>query len=439
MSETKLKKEIILIVPSSSHPVVRLVLRFFLEKSAPFGLFVLSALIPSKYRVKIFNQKIFWLKRDFIGGALVGISCSTSNAAQAYKLADRFRQAGSTVIMGGVHASYFPQEALLHCDSVVIGEAESVWNQVLEDYDHKCLQKIYQGTPLEDYFSPVYARFLELDPKILYRTGILLSRGCKYHCDFCARPFGQLRFVKLEQALKLIARMRSGAVCLFGRLPTVIFRDDNLFSSPDYAKKLFKGLISLKVSWTGNSSIDIAFDEEALALAKASGCQGLFIGFETIYPQKLQKTSAGNIRSTGDYLLAIKKIRSYGIKIIGAFIIGFDYYRHRDYLKLIYFLIKSKLYFISLTILTPFPGSALYEQLSQENRITTLDWRKYDSLQHVVFKPKNMPAWMLQFWFVIIRIIASFASPFYIQLLLKTLIAYYAGFYLFSYLTRNFL
>ncbi len=428
------KKLVIFIIPSTTHPIIRFVVWLTLRTPSTFSLLILSALTPSKYEVRTFNQKLFWLKKDFVKNALVGISCSTSNSSEAYKLGDRFRKSGSTVIMGGTHASYYPEEVLLHSDSVVIGEAESVWQQVLDDYENKALKKVYNGTPQDDYFSPVYSYFMDINPRILYRSGILLSRGCKYHCEFCARPFGKLRFIKIEQAINLIKRAKGFRKPFFRHNPALTFKDDNIFSDPNYAKRLFKELINLELKWVGNSSIDIAFDKEALALAKASGCQELFIGFETIYPDKFQKTSVSGIRSTNDYIKAIKQIKSYGIKVTGGFIIGFDYYTHKDYFKLIIFLLKSGLYLISLTILTPFPGSQLFDKLKKEDRITTFDWRKYDSLQHVVFKPKNMPAWTLQLWFIIIRIISLLISPLYIKLLLKGFIAFLIPYFLVFYL-----
>jgi radical SAM superfamily enzyme YgiQ (UPF0313 family) len=423
------KKELILILPSTSHPVIRLALTFFYNAPATFSLFILPALTPKDYTIKIYNQKLFWLKRDFVSGSLVGISCATSNSYEAYKIADRFRKAGSVVVMGGLHSSYYPKEALEHCDSVVIGEAESVWPGLVRDHENKSLQRIYQGAPVEDYFSLSYEYFLKIDPRILYKTGLLLSRGCKYRCDFCVPHSGGLRLIKLDQTLALVKNIRDSVKLPFGLKPTIIFRDDNIYSSPEYAKKLFLGLAPMRLNWTGNSSIDIAFDNEALKLAKASGCKSLFIGFETIYPQRLQKTSTGHMRSTNDYIKAIKNIKSYGIKVIGAFILGFDHYTHKDYLRLMWFLIRSGLYSISLTILTPFPASQLFERLKSENRITTFDWRKYDSLHHVVFRPKHMSALSLSLWFIVTRIVGLLASPYFIIMTLQVLACFYLTFY----------
>ncbi len=335
--------------------------------------------------------------------------------------------------------SYFPEEALLHCDSVVIGEAELVWRHVLEDYENKSLKRIYKEEPLEDYFSPVFDYFMGIKPSILANSGILLSRGCKYCCEFCARPFGRLRFIKLEQAIKLLERAKKGVFRLLPwQKPSLIFRDDNIFSDPKYIKRLFKEITPMNIEWVGNSSIDIAFDEEALVLAKASGCRELFIGFETIYPEKLKKTSIAGINSLDDYYKAIKKIRSYGIRIMGGFILGFDYYTNKDYLRLLYFLIRSRLYHTSLTILTPFPGSWIYEQLKKENRIVSSDWSKYDSLQHVVFKPKNMSIWALQLWFIFIRIASLLFSPLYLQILVVLFSSYIISYYIIANLMGSF-
>lgn len=422
-------KKLILVLPSTSHPVIRLALTFFYNAPATFSLFILPALTPEDYTIKIYNQKLFWLKRDFVGGSLVGISCATSNSYEAYKIADRFRKAGSVVVMGGLHPSYYPQEALEHCDSVVIGEAESVWPGLVRDYENKTLKQTYEGSPVEDYFSPSYKYFLKIDPKVLYKTGLLLSRGCKYRCDFCVPHSGGLRLIKLDQALTLIKKIRDGVKSPFGLKPTIMFRDDNIYSDPEYAKKLFKNIVPLRLNWTGNSSIDIAFDDEALRSAKASGCKSLFIGFETIYPQRLQKTSVGHMRSTDDYVGAIKNIKSYGIKVTGAFILGFDYYTHKDYLRLMWFLIRSGLYSVSLTILTPFPASQLFERLKKENRITTFDWRKYDSLHHCVLRPKHMSALSLQLWFIVVRIVGLLASPYFIIMTLQVLACFYLTFY----------
>lgn len=407
--EQIVKKELILINPSVSNYIIRFVLWLVVRRRLPHSLSVLSALTPPDYKIKILNQGLLWLRKNFPKGALVGITCITSSAPNAYKLAQRARKVGAYVVMGGPHVSVLPEEALQYCDSIVIGEAESVWAEVIKDFESKALKKIYHGQPLEDFFSPVNEYYLRLNPRILKRTGITISRGCKYHCDFCARPFGGPRYIAIEQVIGIVKRIKK-----VSRVPFIEFSENNIFSDPVYAKQLFKELAPLNIRWGAPCSIDIAFDEEALSLAKQSGCRILFIGFETIYPNKFEKTSAGKITSTRDYVKAVKKIKSYGIKIIGAFMVGFDHYTHPDYIKLLLFLIstfvRSRFWWISMTMVTPYPGTELFARLKKEARIRSYDWGKYDLLFHVVFKPKNMGAFSLLLWFIIIRAIAVVCS-----------------------------
>ena len=301
-------KDLILVLPAMDHPFLRLVVYLFLRTSpGTFSLFIIPALTPPEYRVTIFNQKLFWADRDFVGGRLVGISCATANAVSSYRIADRFRKAGSKVVMGGIHVSALPQEALEHCDAVVIGEAESVWPQIVGDYEKGELKKIYEGKPLDDYFSPCFDYFMKLDGRTLYRTGLILSRGCKYRCEFCAPMGGKPRFIKMDQAMALIERVIRTVPRVFALKPDLSFRDDNIFSDPSYAKELFRQLIPLNIRWQANSSLDIAFDDEALRLAQASGCRSLFIGFETMYPQRFAKTSLAGVRTPDDYRHAIRQ------------------------------------------------------------------------------------------------------------------------------------
>jgi len=412
--ERQLNKTLILILPAMDQPVLRMLIYFILRTPpGTFSLFIIPALTPPEYRVTILNQKLFWSDRDFVGGALVGISCATGNVTSSYSLADQYRKAGSKVVMGGVHVSYLPQEALEHCDSVVIGEAESVWPQVVHDYENGELKKIYEGKALEDYFSPCFDYFMKLDPRVLYCTGLILSRGCKYRCEFCAPMFGKLRFIKMEQAIALIERVVRAAPRPFGIKPVLILRDDNIFSSPPFAKELFEKLIPLNIKWAGNSSLDIAFDDEALRLAQASGCCSLFIGFETINPLRFAKTSVGNVRTPNDYLKAIRKLKSRGIKVTGSFILGFDEDTPKDYLRMVWFWMRAGLEIVSLTMLTPFPGTPLFRKLEAQNRILTHDWRKYNSLANVVYQPKKTSPLSLQGWFVMMRVAGILTSRFF--------------------------
>ncbi|MFH0940762.1 MAG: radical SAM protein [Candidatus Omnitrophota bacterium] len=443
--ETGIKKELILINPRLSYILFNFLQTHAVGNPVPHSLLTLSALTPQDYKIKIINQKQLWLNKDFVGDALVGITCLTSAVFEAYQLADKFRQAGSCVVLGGPHVSALPDEALRHCDSVVIGEVESAWGQVIKDYEAGALKKTYQGEALEDFFTPVYDYFLHLDPDVLRRSGIHIDRGCKYHCDFCARISQWLRFVKIEQVLELIKRIKNRRRNFFvstfirGPLakPDIRFDCDNIYSNPSYAKELFKAMIPLKVKWAANCSVDIGFDEEALKLAKASGCRGFLIGFETIYPSEYGKTSLPQFQSAEDYREAIANIKAHGITFMGSFILGIDRYGHRDYLKLLWFLMRVRLWCFVLTILTPFPGSALYERLKAEGRIISFDWRKYIFL-FCVIKPKHTSVLSVYAWFWFIRVLSVFFSPYLIFLMLLFFVSSETGYRLSRYIFRGF-
>jgi radical SAM superfamily enzyme YgiQ (UPF0313 family) len=398
-------KELILINPLCGNVFVRYLYSLLFGFVIPQGLYTLAALTPPGYNIRIFSYKWFWGRRDFPAGALVGITCISSNVRAAYQLALRYRRAGAFVVMGGSHVSCLPDEALEYCDSVVVGEAESVWKELVSDFERGVLKKKYVGQPLDDFFTPAFDYFMRLPPLELFSAGIQTTRGCKYHCEFCAHPFVKYRNVKLHQVLDLIRRVKPIA-----RYFPVYFRDDNVYSNPKYAKALFKALIPLRIRWASAASLDIAFDEEALQLAKDSGCVLLFIGFETIYPEQFVKTSLGQkVRTSADLLAAIRKVQSYGISVRGAFILGFDDYGHADYWKLLWFIIRARLHFAAASILTPFPGTKLRERLKKEGRIITDDWNKYDATQ-VVIRPARMSPAALAGWFIVMRICFLFAS-----------------------------
>jgi len=400
------KKDLILINPKCGGIIVRNITLPFLKLffGPPMSLLTLAALTPKDYNIRIFNLKTFWRKEDFPQGALVGITSYTKNVKQAYRIADRYKKAGCHVVMGGPHVSALPEEALAHCHSVVIGEAESVWPNVLEDHKKGKLNETYSGTPVADWHTRAFDYLLRLTPRQLQHAGIYASRGCKYNCDYCVVAGRKdLRFAPCNEVIQLVERIKSGI-----RKPVVLFNDDNIFTSPGYAKELFRRLVPLDIRWHALSSIDIALDEEALELARKSGCISLQIGFESIHPNRLLK--AGYLSSSADYLRLIRKIRKKKIRIIGCFMMGFDYDTPLDYLRLLVFLAQARLFHILLGILTPFPGTALYFKLLKEKRITSFDWGQYEVF-HVVFKPKNMSAFALRSWFMFVRIISLFLAP----------------------------
>lgn len=433
-------KRLILINPRVANPILNFVERILTGNPIPSALLTLAGCTPKEYDIKIINQRLFWFPGDFEEHGLIGITCLTNMVSDAYRLADAFRLRGSTVILGGPHVSALPDEALLHADSVVVGEAEGVWAQVLSDYENGALRPVYQGEPLEDFFTPVFDYFMRLDARVLARSSIHIDRGCKYRCDFCARISQWLRTVQMDQVIALINRIvdshRAGWFRRIFSRPVIVFACDNIYSNPAYAKELFRRLIPLKVAWNANCSIDIGFDDEALRLARAAGCRGFLIGFESIHARDYAKTSAQNMRSSEDYLRAIRNIKKHGFKITGALILGLDSYRLADYPRLLWFIMRAGFWQVILTILTPFPGSPLFERLKQENRIRSFDWRKYSFLTCVI-RPKHTSVAAVYFWFVLIRLSSAFFSgKFYADLL--TYFVFIASYLFTKYMVRLF-
>jgi radical SAM superfamily enzyme YgiQ (UPF0313 family) len=433
-----MNKELLLINPRLGWLWMNVLHRLFFGTLEPHALMILESLTPNGYRVRRINQRIIWMPWHFKPGMLVGISCLTAGVTEAYRLADAFRKAGSVVILGGCHVSALPEEALQHADSVVVGEAESVWRQVLADYEAGHIQQIYRGVPLSDFLGPAYEYFLQIEPQQLRRAGLFIDRGCKYTCDFCSRISDVLRFVKLEQVIGLVKHSLQGARNLWGRKPLIIFLSDNIFSSPPYAKKLFEALIPLNIHWIGSSSVDIGFDEEAMDLARASGCRQLFVGFETTHPREYCKTSLDTIQSPEDYRTAIRNLQSRGINILGSFILGLDSYGHRDYARLLWFLMRTGLWHVHLTMLTPIPGSSLFARLKEEGRILSYDWRLYNLLVCVI-KPKRMSRFALYAWFFVIRCATVLFSRMIMPMVLAVMASWYAGDWLMRRVLQLFL
>ncbi|MFA5260936.1 MAG: radical SAM protein [Candidatus Omnitrophota bacterium] len=339
----------------------------------------LKALTPPGYHFREFN-KITWKNRFFKKGKLVAITCFTSNSYEAYKIAKEFRRHGSTVIMGGPHVTHLPDEALQFCDAVVVGEAESVWRDIVLDYERGALKRLYQGVPSEDYYQNVHATLLESPPDVIANF-LETTRGCKHHCHFCSIPHltkGHIRNKPVGQVVELIQKINphKGQVLLF--------IDNNIISNREYAKNLFEALIPLKISWVSQCSIDIAKDEELLALAKKSGCAQLLVGYEiTGYSDEKQKK--GKMALADQYITLTKKLKRLGISVKAHFIIGFESDTYRTLWDLWKFCFHLMPYITVISVLTPLPGSQLFNMMLREDRITNYNWRYY-GLNNLVFR-----------------------------------------------------
>jgi len=359
----------------------------------PMALPLLAAVTPPGSEIRLIDEAVedvdFNLKAD-----LIGLSSMTATAIRAYTLAAHFRSRAIPVVMGGIHPSTLPEEALQYCDSVVIGEAENLWPRVLEDAAAGQLQRVYQDSSpffLDRLPAPRWD-LLQARRYFMPQT-VQVSRGCPTACSFCSVSsfFGRsYRSRPIPQILDEIKALKK---------KLLIFVDDNIAANPNLAKELFARMIPLKKKWVSQCSLSITEDPELLELAARSGCIGLLIGFESLSAEVLRSIGkGGNLRC--QYEEAIRRIHERGIHIQGSFIFGFDEDTPKSIQATVQFVKQNRLTGVNYCRLTPFPGTRLFSELEQEGRILHRDWSRYDR-QNVVFWPRHFTPEALQdqiFW-----------------------------------------
>jgi radical SAM superfamily enzyme YgiQ (UPF0313 family) len=347
------------------------------------SLALLAALTPTEIDVLIVDELIEAI--DFERQVdLVGITVNTRTVRRAYEIANEFRRRNIPVVLGGIHPSVAPHESITCADAVVIGEAEEIWPQLLKDYRRGILKKFYypkRPPSLRNW--PFPRRGLYQKDKYDTVNLVQTSRGCPYHCDFCSVSVFYGKPVRLRPVNDVIAEIMT----LEGR--NLLIVDDNMVGSLTYTKHLLAKLAQLEKRWIGQAPITIANSEKMLKLLNRSGCQGLFVGFETNSIDNLiQSGKTQNIKT--DYCESIKKLHDNGVSVLGSFIVGFDHDEKSCFEELLEFINRSKIDVVDLGILTPYPGTTLYERLKAEKRLLDNEWwLKYDA-EEVVYKPKLM-------------------------------------------------
>ncbi|MDD2582494.1 MAG: radical SAM protein [Desulfuromonadaceae bacterium] len=322
---------------------------------------------------------------------LVGITVLTELAPRAYQIGDTYRRKGVKVVMGGIHPTVLPDEALEHADAVVVGEAEGLWPQLLADADSGQMQRIYRAGTMTDLTGLPKPR-RELFPETRGNAyapipiGVETSRGCPYDCEFCCigQTLGsQYRVRPVQEVIAEIEAIDS---------PYLFFVDDALGLDRKAAKKLFTEMIPLKRHWLAQGTVSLAEDPELLALMKRSGCMGLLIGFESV--QKGTQDEVNKIRNLSiDFYEAMHRFHGEGFGILGCFVFGFDYENRDVFDQTLEFIMRSRIDCAQLRILTPYPGTRLYKRLLSEGRLLVDDWwlRGYPP-DTLLYQPKGMTA-----------------------------------------------
>jgi radical SAM superfamily enzyme YgiQ (UPF0313 family) len=350
----------------------------------------------------------------------------TCYAPRAYEIADEFRRRGKKVVLGGVHPTYCPDEALRHCDASVCGEAEDLWPQVVADVEAGALKRIYrmdQFPALSDYKPP---RIELLSPdSYMTRLCSFTTRGCHFDCEFCSvSPFNgkttrrrpvpevieELKRAKEWLRSDIIERMTRGS--LLNALTTslkiwvgleegsiVAFVDDLHNSHRAYCRELWQALKSLNIKWGCQSTLFLGDDPEMVKLAADSGCVSVFVGMESLSDDSLDETNKG-FNQVRKFESQIKMFHDHGIMVNPGLVFGFDNDDESVFETAVEFLTRNKVELAYFNVLTPLPGTALFERYKREGRIFDQDWSKYDG-KHVVYKPKRMTPEQLQegfFW-----------------------------------------
>jgi len=359
----------------------------------PLNLAMVAAYTPDRYDVEIVDEAVEDLDMN-AKPDLVGITCMTPLAPRAYELAEHFKKLGVPVVMGGIHASYMPDEALRYVDTVVIGEAEGLWPQVLEDFDKGQMQKIYRICEQPDINDLKQPRRDLLRGKYFVET-VQTGRGCPINCNFCSvTAFNgpRYRLRDIDNVIEEIKQIKSKRIFIV---------DDNIVGSGNKyirrARELFTRLKETGKEWGAQTCLNIVEHDDLLALARESGCRALLIGFESIDAPSLNHMHKPvNLRpNTRNFAEAIKKIHDHGIAIVGCFIFGADTQDKDVFRRTVDFALENNIDAIQMTLETPLPGTAFYKQMVEEGRLLLTnypnDWRHYNIFEPV-FQMKSFTA-----------------------------------------------
>ncbi|HMA99802.1 MAG TPA: radical SAM protein [Spirochaetota bacterium] len=389
--------KIVFITPAANirrTTIYRLAMRLYGSPSPITGPLILGSILKAAgHEVEVYEELYQKIKLNkLLKADIIGISTMTSSAPRAYELAAYFKKHNKKVIIGGMHASVRPEEALQHCDQVIIGEAE---NTILDVVNGKINNKIIKSRPVKNLDNLPRPDYNLL--KTPYKTANLLStRGCPYKCSFCTttrmfHPYRERSINSIIAELKLYKKMG---------FKHVNFQDDNFTANKKRTKKLLRAIIKNNLLFKDNfffGRTDMAQDKEMLELLSTAHFRTVLIGIESINQKSLdlidKQQKVANIKQCGTELI------KYKIKIIASIVLGLDFDNKNDLHKTVQFCRKINAYRLQPPPLTPYPGTPLYNQFVREKRLLIKDWQYYD-MMHVTYIPRKLSALGLQREFI---------------------------------------
>jgi radical SAM superfamily enzyme YgiQ (UPF0313 family) len=347
------------------------------------GLLAVAGAIPrDRYEVVLTDENIESIDYD-LETDLVGISAMTCYVNRGYEIADAFRARGVPVVMGGVHPSFMPQEALKHCDAVVIGEVELVLDKLLDDLERGEMRGTYKSDRLHPMKNLPMPRY-DLIKKNRYvnRTFVQTSRGCHQGCTFCAEPLMnglKFRYRPVEEVLREVESCGSRMISI---------NDADFFGTAERPKEVMRALKGRGIHWQAGVTSKLAQDDRMLELAAESGCTLLSIGFESITRSTLTSVHK-HVNRPETFVSLVEKVHSYGIMVFGLFMFGFDGDDGSVFEETARFNIGANYDACAYSVLTPYPGTLTWYEMKKADRIVSFDWSKYDQA-NVVYRPAQM-------------------------------------------------
>lgn len=330
----------------------------------PLTLGVLAGLTPPDVECRLFDDRMEKILYDE-PTRLVALTIETYTARRAYEIAAEYRARGVPVVMGGMHVTLLPEEAELHADALVLGDAETIWEQVVRDAEKGKLQKRYTAPPGVAQIGGVLPRRdLFRGKGYLPMSLMQYSRGCKFACKFCAvsQYFDKKHYLRrIDEVLKEIETLDR---------KFIFFVDDNIASNKPALKELCRALIGTKVQWVSQASLDVTRDLELMSLLEKGGCWGNVTGFESITEASLKETKKSpNLPKFDGYKREVAILRDHGMQTWAAFTLGYDHDTVDSIRATVDFALENKFTIAAYNILMPYPGTPLYDTLREQGRL----------------------------------------------------------------------